>query len=76
MLIDRDGKEGVKSIHPSTPAQELLNGITYTGWWRVSERQKKGGKLSFWREKIKNVLDPQSILFEHFESLNTGYPFS
>jgi hypothetical protein len=34
--------------------------------------EKKGGQLPFQREKNKNFLDPQSILFEPFESLNTG----
>jgi hypothetical protein len=31
----REGREGGKSINPSTPAQGLLSGIPYAGWWRV-----------------------------------------
>jgi hypothetical protein len=30
----REGREEGKSIHPSTPAGELLNGIPYAGWCR------------------------------------------
>jgi hypothetical protein len=64
MLIGgkREGEgKGEKSIHPSTPAHKLLNGIPYAGWWRVRKKKSKGGKLPFQREKNKNFLDPQSI---------------
>jgi hypothetical protein len=40
-------RERGKSIHPSTPSQELLNGISYSGWWRMRERKRKEGKLAF-----------------------------
>jgi hypothetical protein len=33
-------KEGGKSIHPSTAAQELPNGIPYADWWRVKEEKE------------------------------------
>jgi hypothetical protein len=56
-LVDEEkerGKGRGKSTHPFTPAQELLNGITYDGWWRMRERKRKGGgKLPFWEKKMK-----------------------
>jgi hypothetical protein len=38
----REKKRGWgKSIHLSTPSQEILNGIPYAGWWRVRERKRE-----------------------------------
>jgi hypothetical protein len=31
---------GGESIHPSTPARGLLNGIPYAGWWTVREKER------------------------------------
>jgi hypothetical protein len=31
-----------ESIHSSQPAQGLLNGIPYAGWWRKKEGEGKG----------------------------------
>jgi hypothetical protein len=42
-----------KSVHSSTPAQGLLNGIPYADWWKVKERKMKGRKLPFWRERTR-----------------------
>jgi hypothetical protein len=44
---EREGRERGKSIHPSSHAQGLLNGISYPGWWRMKEKKRKGGKLPF-----------------------------
>jgi hypothetical protein len=50
-LMERERGKGRGKIHsPSTPAQELLNGIPHADWWRVRERKRKEGKLSFQRE--------------------------
>jgi hypothetical protein len=65
---ERDGGE---PIHPSTPAQGLLNGIPYAGWWRVRERKKKVGKLPFWREKAR-AFEIHGAFPLYLESLNTG----
>jgi hypothetical protein len=38
---ERERREEGKSIHPSTPTPELLNGIPYAGWWRVRNKEKR-----------------------------------
>jgi hypothetical protein len=40
-LVEREGREWGKSIHQSTLARGLLNGIPYASWWRVREREEK-----------------------------------
>jgi hypothetical protein len=45
---ERDGGE---PIHPSTPAQGLLNGIPYAGWWRVRERKEEVDSCSLGERK-------------------------
>jgi hypothetical protein len=52
--VEREGREGGKSIHPSTPAQGLLNGIPY-GWWRVRGGKRKGGKVALSDRENENV---------------------
>jgi hypothetical protein len=51
-----DGKRerergGGESIHSSTPAPGLLNGIPYADWCRVREKKMEGGRLPFGREQ-------------------------
>jgi hypothetical protein len=55
---EREGREGGKSIHPSTPAQGLLNGIPYAGWWRVREEEKRRKVVLSERESEKSQ-DPR-----------------
>jgi hypothetical protein len=65
---ERAGGES-KSIHLSTRAQGLLNGIPYAGWWRVRERKGEVDCFLF-GERKENFLDSQRVLLEPSESLN------
>jgi hypothetical protein len=54
---ERAGGES-KSIHLSTRAQGLLNGIPYAGWWRVREEEKRRKVVLSERESEKSQ-DPR-----------------
>jgi hypothetical protein len=58
---EKRGKERGKSIHPSTPTEGLLNGISYAGWWRV--REEKGGQCPLVESEINSKIFKVSLLF-------------